>query len=249
MYLASERKEHILKVLSDRGSARTVILSKEMDVTDETVRNDLIELEKSGLLKRVHGGAISLKKKVMNESIMTNVSIDVNIAKAAADHIKSGRTIFIDGGALGNMTAAHLPPLPVTVVTNSPDVINRLEGNSNVEIYCTGGLLDRKTGLLIGIDAAQSVSKLSIDTLMLIPDAYCPQRGLGYSSMAHAEFTQELVNLGREVIVLCPSSRLGSSATYYPLAASKITRVITNDDAPEDMLQAIIESGVTLQKV
>lgn len=249
MYLASERKEYILKVLSDRGSVRTVVLSKEMDVTDETVRNDLIVLEKSGLLKRVHGGAISLKKKVINESLMTNVSVDINIAKAASEQVKSRQTVFIDGGTLGNMTAAHLPSLPMTVVTNSPSVVNRLEGNANIDIYCTGGLLDRKSGLLTGLDAAQSVARLHMDALLLVPDSYCPERGPGYASLAHAEFVQELVKLGRRIIILCPSARIGASSTYYPIQAEKVDMVITNDDAANNLAEDMTTSGVQVLKV
>ena len=63
MYLASQRKEFILKTLAEHGAARTIALAKQMKVTDETVRNDLINLEKRGFLKRVHGGALALTHK------------------------------------------------------------------------------------------------------------------------------------------------------------------------------------------
>ena len=67
MYLASQRKEFILKTLAEHGAARTIALAKQMKVTDETVRNDLINLEKRGFLKRVHGGALALTHKSLHD--------------------------------------------------------------------------------------------------------------------------------------------------------------------------------------
>lgn len=241
MYLAPERKERILQLLAERGSVRTVVLSKEMDVTDETVRNDLIELERNGLLKRVHGGAISLQKKAKNTSFMNNSEGDVDIAKAAAARVKSGMTIFLDGGAIGSLVASMLPQLPLTVVTNSPDIVTRLSGNSSIDAYCTGGLLDRKTGLLTGVGAAHSLSQLNMDMIFLSPDSCCPKRGLGFSSLPHAEFVLELISFGKKIIALCPSEKLEASATYYPVSAEKVEQVITNADAPD--------TPVNMQKV
>lgn len=249
MYLSSERKEYILKVLADRGSVRTVVLSKEMDVTDETVRNDLIILEKSGLLKRVHGGAISLKKKVMNETLMTDIGPDVEIAKATTYAINAGDTVFIEGGPISNLAASYLPPLPLTVVTNSPAIINRLEGKTTAEIYCTGGRLDRQTGLLCSIESAKSIEMLGIDTVFLEPNSYDPVKGPGYSSLVQAKFIQELVGVAKKIIILCPAAQMEASATYYPVKPEQIDQIITNENAPEELLRGITASGVVLQKV
>lgn len=81
MYLASQRKEFILKTLAEHGAARTIALAKQMKVTDETVRNDLINLEKRGFLKRVHGGALALTHKSLHEDIVTQDHVSIQIAK------------------------------------------------------------------------------------------------------------------------------------------------------------------------
>ena len=79
MYLASQRKEFILKTLAEHGAARTIALAKQMKVTDETVRNDLINLEKRGFLKRVHGGALALTHKSLHEDIVTQDDVSIRI--------------------------------------------------------------------------------------------------------------------------------------------------------------------------
>lgn len=81
MYLASQRKEFILKTLAEHGAARTIALAKQMKVTDETVRNDLINLEKRGFLKRVHGGALALTHNSSHEDIVTQDDVSIRIAK------------------------------------------------------------------------------------------------------------------------------------------------------------------------
>ncbi|MEG1071156.1 MAG: DeoR/GlpR family DNA-binding transcription regulator [Akkermansia sp.] len=248
MYLASERKEYILSRLSDKGSARTISLSKEMNVTDETVRNDLIILEKSGLLRRVHGGAISLKKKALNESLLVHTDIDVSIAKSAMMRVKPNSSVFIDGGAIGHLVASYLPSEPIAIITNSPTIVSRLENNTTAEVYCTGGLLDRKTGLLIGKGAADSIKNIGIDLFILIPDTYSPIRGLGFDSLAHAEFTQEILEHAKNVCVLCPVAQLTASATYY-ISSSKVTDMITNETASDELLEDIIKAGVHVDRV
>ena len=248
MYLASDRKEFILKRLADKGSARTIALAKEMNVTDETVRNDLITLEKSGLLRRVHGGAISLKKKSLSDSMLIHTDIDVGISKKVMQKVHSGMTVFIDGGPTGHLVASYLPAEPVSVVTNSPTVVARLENNASTDVYCTGGLLDRRTGLLVGRGASDSIKQIGIDLFVIIPDSFCPTRGLGFISLPHAEFTQEILKNGKEVCVLCPSAKLGASATYYT-PAKKVTELITNDNAPASLIKSIEESGIKVTTV
>lgn len=248
MYLASDRKEFILKRLADKGSARTIALAKEMNVTDETVRNDLISLEKSGLLRRVHGGAISLKKKALSDSLLAHTDIDVSISKAAMQKIRPGMTVFIDGGPTGHLVASYLPTEPISVITNSPTVVSRLENNVAIDVYCTGGLLDRKTGLLVGRGASESIKQIGIDLFIIIPDSFCPTRGLGFISLPHAEFTQEILMNTKEVCVLCPSAKLGAPATYYT-SPKKVTELITNDNAPDHLLKPIEENGINVVKI
>lgn len=248
MYLASDRKEFILKRLADKGSARTIALAKEMNVTDETVRNDLISLEKSGLLRRVHGGAISLKKKALSDSLLAHTDIDVSIAKTAMEKIHPGMTVFIDGGPTGHLVASYLPSEPISVITNSPTVVARLENNAGIDVYCTGGLLDRKTGLLVGRGASESIKQIGIDLFILIPDSFCPTRGLGFVSLPHAEFTQEILQNTKEVCVLCPSVKLGAPATYYT-SSKKVTELITNDNAPKALVKSIAETGINVVEV
>lgn len=248
MYLASDRKEYILKVLADSGSVRTTVLAKDMNVTDETVRNDLIKLEKNGLLKREHGGAVSLKKKAINDSLINNVSLDVNIVKAASTYIEGGKTLFIDGGGLGNMLTAHLPSLPMTIITNSHSIISRLEPHSKYTVYCTGGQLEASSGLLVGQEAAKSIDRLNIDTAIFSPDSYSPERGAGYSSLAKDELYKKAVKYAKRVIVLAPHATLTATSTFSTIPADKVDILITNESVPPEIIELLEKTKVQVVK-
>lgn len=248
MLLSSERNEFILRLLAEQGAARTTQLAKSMNVTDETVRNDLIRLEQSGLLVRVHGGAVSLNKKTSNENLLKHTTYDVELAKAVTRHIQPHTTIFLDGGALGNLIASYLPAEEMTVVSNSTTVIERLKANSSIEAYCTGGLLDRKSGLFIGHRAADSLGHMGMDTIILIADSYSPTRGPGFISQAKAEFFERILPYAKFLCVVCPSSAMQGHSSYYTIPLSKVSLLITDEGAEEEEITVIEQTGVAVEQ-
>lgn len=175
MYLASQRKEFILKTLAEHGAARTIALAKQMKVTDETVRNDLINLEKRGFLKRVHGGALALTHKSLHEDIVTQDDVSIRIAKKTVQNIPASVVMFIDSSTMGYQICNHINSKDTHVVSNNPTLLTRLEGIPNLSFYCTGGHFDREALVYVGQDAAKAAGSLSIDMVVLTPDCYSPQ--------------------------------------------------------------------------
>ena len=158
MYLASQRKEFILKTLAEHGAARTIALAKQMKVTDETVRNDLINLEKRGFLKRVHGGALALTHKSLHEDIVTQDDVSIRIAKKTVQNIPASVVMFIDSSTMGYQICNHINSKDTHVVSNNPTLLTRLEGIPNLSFYCTGGHFDREALVYVGQDAAKAAA-------------------------------------------------------------------------------------------
>ncbi len=123
MYLASERKDIILKTLAKHGAARTVALAKQMQVTDETVRNDLINLEKKGFLKRVHGGALALNRKSLHDDVVAQDDLAIAISKKAVQHIPGKVVLFLDDSSMGYQVCIHISSGDSYVVTNNPALL------------------------------------------------------------------------------------------------------------------------------
>ncbi|WP_417003417.1 DeoR family transcriptional regulator, partial [Akkermansia sp.] len=175
MYLASQRKEFILKTLAEHGAARTIALAKQMKVTDETVRNDLINLEKRGFLKRVHGGALALTHKSLHEDIVTQDHVSIQIAKKTVQNIPTSVVMFIDSSTMGYQICNHVNSRDTHIVSNNPTLLTRLEGIPSLSFYCTGGRFDREAQVYVGQDAAHAAGSLNIELVVLTPDCYSPK--------------------------------------------------------------------------
>lgn len=229
MYLASQRKEFILKTLAEHGAARTIALAKQMKVTDETVRNDLINLEKRGFLKRVHGGALALTHKSLHEDIVTQDDVSIRIAKKTVQNIPASVVMFIDSSTMGYQICNHINSKDTHVVSNNPTLLTRLEGIPNLSFYCTGGHFDREALVYVGQDAAKAAGSLSIDMVVLTPDCYSPKHGAGYKNMLQSEFIKSVIPADAKVIIAMPSTSVANNPAFYTVAPSQVSMLITDE--------------------
>lgn len=247
MYLASQRKEFILKTLAEHGAARTIALAKQMKVTDETVRNDLINLEKRGFLKRVHGGALALTHKSLHEDIVTQDDVSIRIAKKAVQNIPASVVMFIDSSTMGYQICNHINSRDTHVVSNNPTLLTRLEGIPNLSFYCTGGRFDREALVYVGQEAAKAAGSLSIDMVVLTPDCYSPKHGAGYKNMLQSEFIKSVIPPDAKVIIAMPSTSVANNPAFYTVAPSQISMLITDEALSPEMADQIEKSGVKVE--
>ena len=146
--LAAERHHQILKALSEQGSVRTKDIATTLSVTDETIRKDFEALEHQGFVVRTHGGVIPPKRAVrelsLTERQLINREAKNEIAKAAARRIQPNETIFIDASSTALSITQYLPDFPITVVTNSHDVVSAIGGQKNIVLVFTGWLYEAR---------------------------------------------------------------------------------------------------------
>ena len=240
MYLASQRKEFILKTLAEHGAARTIALAKQMKVTDETVRNDLINLEKRGFLKRVHGGALALTHKSLHEDIVTQDDVSIRIAKKAVQNIPASVVMFIDSSTMGYQICNHINSRDTHVVSNNPTLLTRLEGIPNLSF-------DREALVYVGQEAAKAAGSLSIDMVVLTPDCYSPKHGAGYKNMLQSEFIKSVIPPDAKVIIAMPSTSVANNPAFYTVAPSQISMLITDEALSPEMADQIEKSGVKVE--
>ena len=220
MYLASQRKEFILKTLAEHGAARTIALAKQMKVTDETVRNDVINLEKRGFLKRVHGGALALTHKSLHEDIVTQDDVSIRIAKKTVQNIPASVVMFIDSSTMGYQICNHINSKDTHVVSNNPTLLTRLEGIPNLSFYCTGGHFDREALVYVGQDAAKA---------------------------AGSQFIKSVIPADAKVIIAMPSTSVANNPAFYTVAPSQVSMLITDEALSPEMADQIEKSGVKVE--
>ena len=179
--LAAERHHQILEALKERGSLRTKEVASDLDVTDETIRKDFELLEHQGLLVRSHGGAIPSKRVIrelsLTERQLINREAKSAIAKAAAQRIQPGETIFIDASSTALTITQYLPSFHHTVITNAHDVVGALADVENIDLICTGGLLERRSRSMIGLVAERTSAPLQYSSHVLFRQRLWISRG------------------------------------------------------------------------
>ncbi len=247
MYLASERKDIILKTLAKHGAARTVALAKQMQVTDETVRNDLINLEKKGFLKRVHGGALALNRKSLHEDVVAHDDVSIGIAKKVVQHIPNTVVMFLDDSSMGYAICNHLNTGGSHIVTNNPNLLAKLAGMEELNLYCTGGRYDRKANAYVGQDAAHAAGSLNIGVAVLSPDCYSPKHGVGYANALQAEFIKSLIPTDAKLIVAIPSERINDNPAFFQFSPNRIALLVTDANISAEAKEAIEQNGVTVE--
>ena len=169
--LIEERRNRILDYITTNQKADVHDLSLLLNETEITIRRDLIELEKSKKLIRVHGGAVinEQKKSVWHTSAITdrlarNREKKERIAQFASTLIQNDESIFIDGGSTNQILAPMVKDLNnMLFVTNSPDIAEILLENENNRVLQIGGELTRDTRLTTGPDAVEHIRKYFVD--------------------------------------------------------------------------------------
>ncbi|MED3282350.1 DeoR/GlpR family DNA-binding transcription regulator, partial [Bacillus thuringiensis] len=139
-----ERREKILELLNTDGRVIAKDLAERFDMSIDSIRRDLSIMEKDGLLKRTHGGAIELTrvrnlaaeptKRYSDSSIYEDT-----IARVAVSYIQEGDSIFIGGASVHNAMLKYLPEVSFTVITNSIEIAGYLREYKNIDTYLIGG--------------------------------------------------------------------------------------------------------------
>ena len=238
MYMAQERRQYILRLIEQRGSIRTAALARDLGVTDETIRTDLVELERRGLVQRVHGGA----RYTMPPTPGTEDSprLDVQLAALAAAHIRPGTRLYVDSGPFARVLAARLQPIPCTFLTPSLRLLSALAPPAiSHRVIALGNELDKGSGLLCHPSPVQLLSNLRPDIAILTPPALQPEQAL-YKHAVQACWAAAAARTANCCLLVVPSAALTATATHS--AQLPAYRLITEDNVPGTFSHLPIET-------
>lgn len=226
MYMARERRRYILRLLEQRGSLRSAELARELGVTDETIRTDLVALQERGLLQRVHGGARYRLPDVGNPYSLSE-RLDSALAQLVLPHLKSGCTLYPDPGNFARVLIVHLGNLPCTVIAASPGLLRLLAPKAQPQrLVCAGGLFDKESAMT---EDTGILELYPPDVAVLSPAAVTPQY-LAYRTARQAEWAQHAIRKASLCIVAVPSAALGVDAPHRISNGAHL--LLTEDNLP-----------------
>lgn len=251
--LPEERLSQIAALAIERYALTVSELSERFDVSPATIRSDLDELERRGLVVRTHGGAVRADRNGREFSLPTREREQVEekrrIAAAAAEMIADGDAIALDASTTALQIARRIRNRrELTVVTSSLMVALELVESPGVTVVMPGGVLDRDTVSLVG--------RLGTETLANCNAAqgFFGVRGLTLEGLTdinsyEAELKRSLISASREVTIVADASKWGRVALVSLVPWSAVHRVISDRSAPPEMVAALRERGVEVRLV
>ena len=249
--LAAQRQRAIVERVQAHGGVRVRELVQELGVSDMTIRRDLEALAGQGLVRKVHGGAATLRSQATHEPGFEAKSTQREaekeaIANRAASFISPDSAIALSAGTTTWRLARKLVAIPgITVVTNSIRVAAVLYPTSaalHQTVILTGGVRT-PSDALVGPVAVAAIRSLNIDQLFLGVHGMSLERGFTTPNFLEAEVDQALVEAARSIIVLADQTKwdtIGLS-TICPLSEAD---VLITDDSIEEKTRKQIESEV-----
>jgi DeoR/GlpR family transcriptional regulator of sugar metabolism len=249
--LTRQRKQHILNVLRRDGQVIAKQMSGELGLSEDTIRRDLRELAAEGLLQRVHGGALPASPGVADLSTRRKIAPETKalIGKAAARLLQPGMTAILDGGTTTAELVRHLAPdLRAMVITHSPTIAVALEARANIEVILIGGRLFKHSMVTVGAAAIEAIGRIRADIYFLGVTGVHPTEGLTTGDLEEAAVKRALIGRAAETIVLVSSEKLGAVSPFLVAPVAEISGIITEQDAPSDLLEAIQQQGVTVTR-
>ncbi|MET3804404.1 DeoR family fructose operon transcriptional repressor [Nakamurella sp. UYEF19] len=246
---AVERRQQILAEARRDGRVSVNDLSESLQVAPETVRRDLADLEKQGLVSRVHGGALPTDRIGFEGTVTSrterNQPEKVLIAARARHEIRDAEVIFLDEGSTAIMVARALDPeRPLTVVTGSIPVITALSANPRISVILLGGPMRSGSLAAAGAWPARMLSELVVDIAFLGTNGVTVDRGLTCPDLAVAAVKRAAVATARRRILLADATKFGRDSFAVFAKVTEMDLIITESAAPRTTVESIRRQGV-----
>lgn len=248
--LAAERQERLRAILRIRRIVRVEPLCEELGASPATVRRDLLDMERRGLLRRVHGGAVCtdapLDEPLFDDKTAIAAPEKRAIAEAALGLIRDGATIYLDGGS----TVLELARLlrdrtELTVVTNSLRAAVELSGRGP-RLILPGGELRRRSQTLVGALTEPLLSQLRVQQAFMGTIGLSIEEGATTTDPNEA-FTKRLVlERADEVTLLADSQKIGANAFAHAGDLRRFRRIITDRGAPASFVRHVKKMGIEI---
>jgi DeoR/GlpR family transcriptional regulator of sugar metabolism len=249
--LTTHRKQQILSILRQNGQVIAKEVSQKMGVSEDTIRRDLRELAREGLLYRVHGGALPASPAVADFAgrELLHYEGKVAIGIAAASMIQPGQVVFLDGGTTAREIARHIPlELRATVATHSPTIALELIHHPSIEVIMIGGRLFKHSVVSVGAAAIEAIAQIRADTFFMGVTGVHLQTGLTTADYEEAAVKRALSHAAADTIVLASSEKLNAASAYQIVSLKEVTGIITERNADETQTKAYEDLGITITR-
>jgi DeoR/GlpR family transcriptional regulator of sugar metabolism len=256
--LDAERRQQIVTFIEQHNGATVGELSKRFQVSEATVRRDLIQLSKRGLIERAHGGAAPRRQRhaqgFPEPPLLKRAALQAQekqrIGRAAAQYVEDGDTVIIAGGTTTPEMIPHLADRRrLTVITNTLNIATALAAYPSITVIVLGGVLRHSELSMLGLIMENALENLRADKLFMGTPALHVDYGFSADDMAEVQSDRALMHVAREITVLADHTKFGRIATVRLAPIKRVHRVITDSGVAEEDIETLRDQGLAVDVV
>lgn len=255
---AEQRAQLILRELLRAEKVSVISLAKRLKVSEATIRRDLGELERRGLLLRSHGGAVIIQPllyepfrhvSTYHEQDRKHAAEKRRIGLEAAKLVSPGETLSIGAGTTATQVARSVClHKGITVLTNAVNVAMELSHRDDLKVFVTGGFLSGDWFALIGPAAIQSASEMFVDKVFIGVDGIHAERGLTTNYPEQAAIHRAMLRHARQRIVVADHRKIGEIGTALIWPMEDIDIFITDKGAKDEDITPLLAKGIDVRR-
>lgn len=251
--LNEERKSSILEHIAENGTIKIQDICKMFEISEMTARRDLNDLDRKGLVRRIHGGAVANLGRSYEPAFQTRSTKNENkkklIGEKAAELIYDGDSISLDVGTTTLEVARKLAEKHnLTVVTNCLQIANLLVGTLSLEVdarlIITGGIVRPRELSMIGNIPEGVYSNYHTDKAFIGIGGISLDNGLTEYNIEDSQIKKVLLQNSLEKIIVADSSKFGVTTFNTVAQLESVDTIVTDSDAPPDIVEAIRNLGI-----
>ena len=254
-----ERKAEIINLLEKHGQVEVNSLARQFQISRETIRRDLAELEREGILTRTHGGAV-YNQKVRGPGYEYPVSVrgiqryhEKNaICKYAAGLIQDGDTVFVDNSSTTVYLARYIPrTIHATLITNSIKLlmVAAKSPNPNILFICLGGVFKESNLSLYGSATVKHCAEFYPNKAFMSCAGIAPSGLVTDASVQEIETKRLMIEHSRELFLLADYTKFSAAGQVFLTSLSPGNNIITDSKADGEKLEALKSLGVRISVV
>ncbi|TXE10434.1 DeoR/GlpR transcriptional regulator [Gelidibacter salicanalis] len=245
----NHRQRLIIDLVMLHRKVDTDQLALDLNVSSDTIRRDLNDLDEKGMLTKVHGGAVSSIQKLFhyNENAVFNREHKNSIATKAIHLLEDGMVAIVSGGTTNLVFVNNLPKtLKATIYTYSLEIALQLTDHPHIETIFIGGKIQKKSVVTTGIEVFQTLSKIHADLCFVGASGITLNEGITDEGYEIALIKRAMVDASDKVVSLITSNKLCVRHNYSVCPLSAIDVMVTDLQPEHHLLEGYADKNILI---
>lgn len=252
--IPASRQQYILNLIKTEGTVTVSQLAEELGVSELTIRRDLDQLEKKGLVERTHGGATARRNLPVEPDYLQKASEFPKekevIGQTVAAMVEEGDTLYINSGSttFEVIRAVVVLQKKVTIVTNNIDAIWLCKESEHIRLILAGGVYRSRSHSVSGSLSSFLVNQVYANKAIIGVDGFSPSAGLTTPILEEAETTRAMIeHTVGTVIVVAAANKIGVVSNFKTVGLDQVDVLVTDEKGGEIVKQMEIPEGLAIQ--